>query len=36
MTDLATKQDTALLLERVVVGGDLSKLTPTERMTCHA
>src|SRR5438128_2184372 len=35
-TDLAPKQDTALLLERVVVGGDLSKLTPTERMTYYA
>jgi hypothetical protein len=35
-TDLATKHDTALLLERVVVGGDLSKLTPTERMTYYA
>src|SRR5439155_5431794 len=35
-TDLATKQDTALLLERVVVGGDLSKLTATERMQYYA
>jgi len=32
-TDLAKPdQATALLLERVVIGGDLSKLTPTERM----
>jgi len=32
-TDLAKPdQATAILLERVVIGGDLSKLTPTERM----
>jgi|SRR5947208_2436976 len=35
-TDMATKQDTALLMERVVVGGDLSKLTATERMQYYA
>src|SRR5438552_7723128 len=35
-TDMATKQDTALLMERVVVGGDLSKLTPAERMNYYA
>jgi hypothetical protein len=35
-TDVATKQDTALLLERVIVGGDLSKLTATERVTYYA
>ena len=35
-TDMATKQDTALLMERVVVGGDLSKLTPAERMTYYS
>jgi len=36
MSELATKQDTALILERVVVGGDLSKLTATERMQYYA
>ena len=35
-TDMATNQDTALLMERVVVGGDLSKLTPAERMNYYA
>ena len=34
-TDIAT-QDNAALLEQVVVKGDLSKLTPTERTTYYA
>ena len=34
-TDLARKEDAAQMLERVVVGGDLSKLTPTERLAYY-
>lgn len=36
MNDLATAQDNAALLERVVVGGDLSKLSPHDRMNYYA
>jgi hypothetical protein len=40
-TELAPKESSASLLERVLVGGDLSKLTATERLTyyrdvCHS
>lgn len=34
-TDLVPKEAAAALLERVVVGGDLSKLSPTERLTYY-
>ena len=34
-TDLARKEDAAQMLERVVVGGDLSKLSPTERLAYY-
>lgn len=34
-TDLATQQDLAGVVEQVVVGGDLSKLTPKDRLTYY-
>ena len=36
MNEVAVKQESMALLERVVVGGDLSKLSPVERVTYYA